>query len=278
MKIRYICPHWGQEYLAPEQFIENVIDAGYSGIEINIGALRNRVHWMNVLQETREQYPEFIVIGQMVPEERYNRFNLFYKEMQQRLALIADFNPVFINSHTGKDFFSFNENCLLLELATTFSKQSGIPVYHETHRGRFSYALHLMPPYLKQFPGLGLVADYSHWCNVSESLLHDQSETLRSVIPHIRHIHARIGYEQSPQLADPFVPHYKNYLDTFTNWWKDILLHYQKKELQFTICTEAGPAPYMPVNPATGRPLANQWQINTAMLRYLKETFAGFTA
>ncbi len=274
MKIGYICPHWGQEHVAPEVFIENAIAAGYNGVEINIGALENSAHWGKVLRETAKNDPDFILIGQMVLEERYNRFDLFYKEMPERLALIADFNPAFINSHTGKDFFSFDENCRLLQLATAFSEQSGIPVYHETHRGRFSYALHVMPRYLKQYPGLDLVADYSHWCNVSESLLNDQSEILRSIAPHIQHLHARIGYEHGPQLADPFAPQYKNYLDTFTHWWKHILLHHQKKTGLFTICTEAGPVPYMPVDPSTNLPLADQWQVNTAMLQYLKKIFA----
>jgi hypothetical protein len=276
MQLSYICPHWGQENTRPESFIKNVIAAGYNGIEINIGALQDKKHWSSLLKSTCEKEKTFIVIAQMVLDEHYSTFNKFHEEMIKRLELLRHFNPLFINAHTGKDYFSFDENCRLIQAAIDFSNQYDVPVYHETHRGRFSYALHTMPAYLKAFPGLELVADYSHWCTVSESMLASQADALKMMIPHVRHIHARVGYEQGPQLSNPFSPQYKSYLDTFTGWWRAILTHHQKTDASFTICTEAGPVPYMPVDPASNEPLASQWEINTSMLKYLESTFADF--
>jgi hypothetical protein len=51
-----------------------------------------------------------------------------------------------------------------------------------------------------------LTADFSHWVVGSERLLDDftQSELYRDfVVPRVRHIHARTGSPQSPQVAVP---------------------------------------------------------------------------
>ena len=212
----------------------------------------------------------------MVLEEDHGTFDQFREAMIPRLKLLTGFDPLFINSHTGRDYFSFRENCALLQLATDFSRQYKIPVYHETHRGRFSYALHRMPEYIALFPQLELVADYSHWCTVSESMLSFQQDTLEQLTPHIRHIHARVGYEHGPQLPDPFAPACQQYLHRFTSWWQHILDYHRQQTMSFTICTEAGPVPYMPVNPDNGQPLADQWTININMLDYLQQAFAHY--
>jgi len=273
MQLHYLCPHWGQQDTLPEVFLNNVIAAGYNGIEIDPGAL-DKEYWIPLLKNIREQHPGFIVVAQMVLEEGDGTFDAFYTHMLRRLELLAGFDPLFINCHTGRDYFSFRENCTLIQTAMDFSRQSNIPVYHETHRGRFSYALHRMPDYLEQFPELELVADYSHWCAVSESMLSCQAHTLEKLLPNIKHIHARVGYEHGPQLPDPFVPACRPYLEQFSSWWRGILDHHRKQAQHFTICTEAGPVPYMPVNPANGKPLADQWIINTKMLQHLKRIFA----
>ncbi|MCF3110171.1 hypothetical protein LL912_15415 [Niabella sp. CC-SYL272] len=272
MQLLYLCPYWGQKQTSPESFLQKVIAAGYNGIEIDPGGLQDLHHWISVLKEVREQHKEFVVVAQMVLDAQVAAFDQFREVMIRRLELLISFNPLFINSHTGRDYFSFRENCALIQLATDFSRQYKIPVYHETHRGRFSYALHRMPEYLDQFPELELVADYSHWCAVSESMLSFQENTLEQLTSHIRHIHARVGYEQGPQLPDPFTPACQPYLDQFTAWWQRILDHHRRRKTSFTICTEAGPVPYMPVNPNNGQPLADQWAINIKMLEHLKSS------
>ncbi|WP_300602853.1 hypothetical protein [Niabella sp.] len=272
MQVLYLCPHWGQEQLTPEAFLQKVIGAGYHGIEINPGGLQDPHHWITLLRELRRQHKDFIVVAQMVLEEHYGTFNQFQEAMTHRLELLTGFDPLFINSHTGRDYFSFRDNCALIQSAADFSKRYQIPVYHETHRGRFSYALHRMPEYLERFPELELVADYSHWCAVSESMLSFQEHTLGRLTPHIKHIHARVGYEHGPQLPDPFVPAYQQYLNRFTSLWQRILDHHRQQRTVFTICTEAGPVPYMPVNPVNQQPLADQWTINVKILEHLKSS------
>lgn len=273
MKIKYICTQWGQEDKTATEFVEKVIAEGYNGIEVNIGGLADLNNWRIVLERTRLKQPDFVVVAQMVLDESFSRFTEFSREMEKRLHLIAPFQPAFINAHTGKDYFSFDDNCRLIEQAFAFSEKTGIKVYHETHRGHFSFALHEMQRYLQQFPGLELVADYSHWCNVSESMLQQQEENLTMITPHVKHIHARVGFEHGPQLANPFASPYKKHLEVFTQWWRQILNFHTAGNSSFTICPEAGPVPYMPVHPDSNEPLADQWKINITMLEYLKKVF-----
>jgi hypothetical protein len=125
---------------------------------------------------------------------------------------------------------------------------------------------------LTVFPHLNLIADLSHFCVVSESNLSDQKDLLTQIYPHVRHIHARVGFEQSPQVNHPFAPEWKEHLDRYVNWWTEIIEHQsQQGKAHFTITPEFGPFPYMPQAPFTQKPLANQWELNTEMKTYLHE-------
>ena len=177
--------------------------------------------------------------------------------------------PNFINSHTGKDHFSFEENCLVIEAIESFSVQNNIPVYHEIHRGRFTFHSATTLSYLEEYPQLKLVGDLSHWCVVSESMLQDQEYILDKIIPHIKHIHARVGFEQAPQVINPFAPEWKSYLDQYLVWWQRIINEHAIMDA-YTITPEFGPYPYMPQNPLSKKPLANQYELNCNMKTFLK--------
>src|SRR5690606_5713495 len=185
----------------------------------------------------------------------------------------------FINSHTGKDHFDFDDNCRIIEAAMEISVRSGIPIYHETHRGRFTFHPKTTLAYIKRFPELKLVADLSHWCTVSESMLEDQPEMIESFLPHIAHIHARVGYEHSPQVNDPFAPEWEKHLSTFLQWWNKILAFQSANGAKlFTITPEFGPVPYMPALPYSLKPTADQWEVNASFKNLLKKEFFSVNA
>ncbi len=118
---------------------------------------------------------------------------------------------------------------------------------------------------------MNLTADFSHWCNVAESLLEDQEEAIDLAVQHSIHIHARVGHPQGPQVTDPRFAEWKVALQKHIDWWRKIYQHHQfngKKEI--TITTEFGPAPYLPAAPG-GNPLADQWEINVWMMEFLKK-------
>ena len=51
---------------------------------------------------------------------------------------------------------------------------------------------------METIPELRITFDVSHWCNVSESLLQDQQETVDMALQRVDHIHARIGHPGRP--------------------------------------------------------------------------------
>jgi hypothetical protein len=271
MQINYCCTHWGSEHLPPLEFLENLVRDGYSGLEINLSpGFPDDVAFFEKLQTLRQN--NFSFIGQLVldgfeetPEQHTNR-------MKERLEFLATFRPDFINAHTGRDFFSFVDNCRIIDEVENLAARLGVRVLHETHRGRFSFHLPTLLPYLETFPELQLTGDLSHWCNVSESLLQGQRGMLDEIISHIGHLHARIGSEQSAQAANPFAPKWTEHLAVFSEWWKSIVdYHQQKGSRLLTITPEAGPVPYMPAFPLTCEPLASQWDINLQMKTHLQK-------
>jgi hypothetical protein len=69
-------------------------------------------------------------------------FDTHLKVFKAHLYSLASAKPLFINSQTGKDYFSESENRKLMEEAAQISQEIGIPIIHETHRGKWSFAAH----------------------------------------------------------------------------------------------------------------------------------------
>jgi sugar phosphate isomerase/epimerase len=279
MQLKYVCPYWGQDGVSAKDFLQKVVAEGYDGVEVCLlpGTEFAR-DFAIVLEEIRKQQGDFLFIAQQWLPPAQESVEDYIRRVTERLEFLVQQQPLFINAHTGKDYFSFDDNCRVIEATMNIAARSGVRILHETHRGRFSFHSATLLPYLERFPELELTADFSHWCTVSESLLEDQQHIIERVIPHTAYIHARVGYEQGPQVADPSAPEWEGHLARFLGWWFKILSYQQKKGTPvFTICPEAGPAPYMPAVPFTGQPLASQWKVNAAMKNLLKQTFHHYT-
>ena len=253
-----------------------MLSAGYDGIEIFLPPATDHFTrlFIEKIEAVQENKPGFTFIAQQLTAPDNETVDQYISRFEKNLLELAAYQPSFINSHTGKDYFSFDDNCKLIEAALNISNKTGVRILHETHRGRFSFHAASLIPYLKKFPEMELVGDFSHFCTVSESLLQDQEEIIQQIIPHVSHIHARVGHEQSPQVNDPFAPEWKNHFTLFEGWWQQIIQHKKEKGLKlFTITPEFGPAPYMPALPFTLQPIGNQWEINYKMMQYLKNKF-----
>ncbi len=275
MKIKYTCTHWGSEHLDAETFIDKIKLNGYDGVEINLpeqGTFLNE--FLSELDDSFEKNPNFIFIPQQLITPENETVDEFIKRMEKNLLRLISYHPSYIHSHTGTDFFTFEDNCRIIDACMNLSAKTGIRILHETHRGRFSFHAATLLPYLVKFPELELVGDFSHFCVVSESLLHNQHDILKQIIPHVSHIHARIGYSQGPQVNDPFAPEWSSHISVFDGWWNEIInLKKEKGWSEFVITPEFGPAPYMPAMPFTLQPLGNQWEINFKMKDHLINLF-----
>jgi sugar phosphate isomerase/epimerase len=181
--------------------------------------------------------------------------------------------PLYINCHSGKDYFTFEQNGKLIEMTVRIAKQTGIPVYHETHRSRMMFAAHITRRFIETHPDLRLTLDISHWCNVHESLLQDQAETVAMALSRAGHIHARIGHPEGPQVNDPRAPEWEGAVKAHFAWWDEIAKQKRAKGEVMTALAEFGPVDYMPALPYTRQAVANQWDINVHMMKLLKARY-----
>lgn len=274
MNIKYICTYWGCENKSAKEFLANVVSNGYDGVEINFPDDEYFIaEFMKELENIRNKInSDFVFIAQQVLSNKKETVDDYIARITERLEFLTILKPNYINSHTGKDFFDFSENCKIIEITNQISKSSGIPIWHEIHRGRFSFHLKTLLKYVDIFPRLKLIADFSHFCVVSESNLDDQQDLLTKIYPNIKHIHARVGFEQSPQVNNPFATEWNNYLERYLMWWKEIIETQKNRKIDLiTITPEFGPFPYMPQEPFTLKPLSNQWEINLKIKKYLQQ-------
>ena len=178
--------------------------------------------------------------------------------------------PMAINCHTGSDFFSVNENKAFIELAQQLSAEYSIPIYHETHRGRFSYTLPTALEMIEEIPLLPFTLDVSHWMVVHESLLFSEQERLNLILKNTHHIHARVGFEQAPQVNNPQAPEWDSTLQRHLDLWENIIQQRLDEKGFITITTEFGPPTYMPTEPFTQKPLSDLWETNVFIMNALK--------
>lgn len=198
----------------------------------------------------------------------------FYKKMVDAAAKQNIQRPLYINNHSGRDYFSFEDNIKFIEHTEVLSKETGILICHETHRGRMLFAAHITRNFLEKYPRLRLTLDISHWCNVHESLLADQKDTVNLALDRTDHIHARIGHPEGPQVNDPRAPEWEQTVKQHFEWWDKIVERKKRNGERVTILTEFGPPDYMPTYPYTRQPLGDQWAINVHMMHLLRKRYS----
>jgi len=270
MSVQFFCPRWGSEDISWEAFFHHIKDAGYDGVEWAIG---NQVP----LAEYDRVFNAGARLAVPIIAQHYETadadFATHYKNYNSWLKKIHSYPVLKVNSQTGKDYFSFEENRQLIALAASFGKQMNKPVLHETHRGKFSFAAHVTTKYLTAISELQLTFDISHWMNVAESYLDDQPDALQMAADRAGHIHARIGYPEGPQVSDPRAREWEMALDKHIYWWDRIVTRCCAQGRAISITPEFGPFPYMVHDPATGAPLADQWEVNLYMMELLKRRY-----
>ncbi len=265
-KLLFFQTDWGRT-ISWDAFCERTKTAGYDGIEIWFPQeTESQVMLKEALQKHQLKVAFLNGTDKALPfEESLEKYTAHFK------TLIA-WQPAYINCHTGSDFFSFEQNLAFIKAANKIAEESGLPIYHETHRGRFSFNLPDTEKYLKANDGLKLNLDISHWMVVHESLLENQDENLKETMDRSYHIHARVGHAEGPQVNDPEAPEWLMALNRHLDIWEAII---EKKWAEtgkpFTITTEFGPPNYMPTLPYTQLPVADQWKANLFMMEAIKK-------
>lgn len=264
-KLEFYQTDWGRQ-ISWDAFCKKTKAAGYSGLETWFPSdEKSRIE----LKTALEKYD--LKVGFLNGTNKSLLFEESIKAYTEHFKKLIAWKPAYINCHTGSDFLSFEQNKAFIDATNSIAKEYNIPIYHETHRGRFSYNLTDTKKYIQAIPDLQLTLDISHWMVVHESLLENQDTVLEEVLNRTHHIHARVGHEEGPQVNDPKAPEWKKAVDRHLEIWEKLIHEKWKTQDVFTITTEFGPANYMPTLPYTQVPVADQWEANLYIMKKLNE-------
>lgn len=269
-KLKVLATNWGFDGTM-DAFCAKAKKEGYNGIENWWPENKNEQDEMFAALKMHKLEIGFLYgAWQTNPAEHLSHF----KKVMDDIAKQKIQSPLYINLHSGRDYFSFDDNKKFIECTNALAKDTGIPIYHETHRGRMLYAAHVAKDFIHKYPELKLTLDISHWCNVHESLLDDQPETIELALQRTEHIHARIGYAEGPQVNDPRAPEWEGTVKQHFAWWDKVVERKKKNGETMTFLTEFGPPLYMPTLPYTLQTVSNQWDINVYMLQLLRKRYS----
>lgn len=262
MKLKTFKAVWGMPGHWDSQLMQ-IAEAGYTGVECGMPALEDE----SLFKELLQKYDLELILQVYTSGDHKASF-------EEQVERAAAFKPLLINSHSAKDSMPYDDQLVFFEHAIRLEQQAGIPIAHETHRGRATYTPWSTARLLRDLPDLHIVADFSHWCCVCESMLPDQAENLSLAIRHTIHIHGRVGYEQGPQVPDFRAPEYEYALLKHEQWWDEICAYHFTGARPFvTFTPEFGPPGYMHTQPFTKQPVVDLWDICYAMGQRFRERF-----
>jgi hypothetical protein len=275
MRVEFFCPRWGAEEIDWDIFLRQVKEAGYSGIEWFPGGENSDPEM--VVQLLMKYNLKYSIV--MTVAGKFAGFQQYLNDLKKQLSALAETGkgilpPLFISAQVGREFFNIPEINQCLECCRQINKHFGIPVYQETHRNKWPYAVHILPPVLKNNPDVLLTLDVSHWFCVSESYLEDQQEALELAISRTRHVHARIGHTQGSQVPDPAWPEYQDALEAHLEVWDQWISRNKKEGVEVcTITPEFGPPPYLTILNNKINVQQQQWKLNLWMKSLLNRRY-----
>ena len=269
MKLNFFVSCWGNEVdvigalSLAESWQADGIEGQLPSDDANREALRHRdVPWITEIATGGGYVPR----PHLTPQQHLD-------DLRLSIEAALPFKSIMINTLAGSDAWSFADKVKFLADALPLEQEFGIPIAFETHRSRPTFHPWVTRDLLMELPDLQLTCDFSHWCAVTERLVMDEeAELLDLVARRARHIHARVGYDQGPQVPDPRAPEYADAVEAHVRCWQQILkTQSMMGRASFTFTPEFGPDGYLQSEPFTRKPAADLSEVNHWMLRHLRD-------
>lgn len=184
-----------------------------------------------------------------------------------------DLGALYATAHVGRDSWD-DETCERFFTAVLeIENEVGLPVAHETHRGRILFTPWRTRRLLERFEELKINCDFSHWTCVAERLLDHEGDIVEMAAERALHVDARVGHAEGPQVPDPRSAHFTRELEAHESWWRTVwTAQAAKGRAAFGFTPEFGPPPYQPVG-VDGQPLADVNELNAWMRDRLRVRF-----
>jgi hypothetical protein len=200
--------------------------------------------------------------------------SVHFEHFRMQLDSAAEAGAFLVNCLTGSDAWPLGQSIDYLGRALEHAQTVGVEVSFETHRGRPTFHPTATLAILRALPALQLTCDFSHWCVVCERLV-DHEPALALAIERARHVHARVGYAQGPQVPDPRAPEFALELARHEAWWSAIWDSASRRSITLMPLTpEFGPDGYLHQLPYTRAPVADLTELNTWMAARQRARFS----
>ncbi len=260
MKLLYAKSAWEAPRLALPDFLDKAARDGFDAAEVYLpGRSEPPAEIRRLCAAAGLKLVLQIATEGRTPGEHLRSLEALY-------ARAAEAEPLLVNCQTGRDHFPFEDSVRVFERAEALREATGVPLLHETHRGRALFTAPRAAAFLAAVPGLRLTADLSHWFCVHESDLSDQPAAVAAAVAASDHVHARVGFAEGPQVGDPRGEAFAPWLALHLGLWRRIVAARAREGKPFlTLTPEFGPAPYMPVRPLENEPVADAWEVNVWM-------------
>jgi sugar phosphate isomerase/epimerase len=254
MKLQLVRHLWGVE-LSWESAFPKIAAEGFTAIETSLPTAETASKWSDLLKQHHFAY---VAMAFTDGADVAGHVQSFRTQIEQAKKLGAQQ----LTCHSGADSFSPAEANAFFKEVLAIEKSVGLPVGHETHRRRLLFNPWQARDLMEAHPTLKLCADFSHWVCVAERLLTGCDDIITLAASRTLHVHARVGFEEGPQVTDPRAPEWAEHVKTHEGWWDQVWNAQEKNGMKVsTLTPEFGPPGYMHTLPYTRQPVANLWDI-----------------
>ena len=137
--LKILATNWGWER-SLDELCAKIKKAGYDGLEY---------WWPTVEKDRTELFAAIkkynLEIGFLCggSSKNHNEHLADFKKSLTAAATNTIQKPLYINCHSGRDYFTYEQNKAFIDLTAETSLKTGVPIYHETHRSRMLFAAHI---------------------------------------------------------------------------------------------------------------------------------------
>ncbi|MDQ0897872.1 MULTISPECIES: sugar phosphate isomerase/epimerase [unclassified Paenibacillus] len=258
--------------LSDEEKITLIASNGFDGINGFLPAPEKADYWKHLLDKYRLSFS-------------VNAYPKSYEDLADFLERAKAFGGIgFINAQVMQPFMTGQSAIQLLKGIEQLSKDAGIPVFIETHRGTITQDLIRTVEYVRELKSLPLTIDFSHYIVAGElhTVSQEADELLLSLLSNTSSIHTRISNGEQIQI-DPGEEQNHPMFSHFIKWWqlgmKNWLLQANTNDV-FPVVIELGPPPYaITTNEASGRnkEISDRWQQSLYLQRVVRDLWSTIT-
>lgn len=276
MKLRLYKTLWGH-IGSLDEAIQSAQRHGFDGLEGQAPTDSTaRITFRQKLDEAGLDYiAEICTAGSYVPDRQAPPAE-HLASFQQQADAAMECRPRFLTVLAGCDAWPLAASVELFGQMQAFAERLGVIASFETHRSRTMFHPWVARDLLQALPELRITCDFSHWCCVCERLVMDtEPEVLALCAERVHHVHARVGYDQGPQVPHPGAPEHAGALAAHERWWAQLWQAQATRGYEVvTMTPEFGPDGYLQCEPFSGRPVADLVEVNAWMAARQRDRFA----